>query len=327
MAIVEEKLAGVPDAAGSEVDRDLGFGSVVSNQSHGRLLNKNGTFNLRREGLSPLASLSLYHDFLTISWPRFLGLIILIYLAFNGLFAGAYFACGPGALQGATAATTGGSEFLRDFFFSVETFATIGYGHIAPATVAANVLMTVESLVGLLGFALATGVLFARFSRPTAKVLFSKNALIAPYHGMTAFEFRVANARSNQLIEVEAKVMVSFFRDSAHTMRDFYPLRLERQKVVFFPLSWTVVHPIDAESPLHGKSLRDLEAAETEFLILLTGIDETFSQTVHTRSSYKMNEVVWGARFVNLFKPASAQGLLRIDLGLLDDFEPAALPA
>jgi inward rectifier potassium channel len=157
----------------SELDRDLGFGSVVARESRQRLLNRDGTFNVRRDGMPPLASLSLYHHLLTIPWPKFLGLVGLTFLALNTVFGLAYLACGPDALHGAQASEMGGSEFLRAFFFSVQTFATIGYGHISPAGLAANLLVTVEALAGLLIFALATGLLFARFSRPTAKIVFS----------------------------------------------------------------------------------------------------------------------------------------------------------
>ena len=307
-----------------DLNRDLGFGSVVARESRQRLLNKDGSFNVVREGLSPLASMSLYHDLLMISWPRFLGLIILFYLSVNALFAAAYVACGPGALAGAHAVTLGG-RFAESFFFSVHTFATIGYGSLSPHSTAANVLVTMESLVGLLGFALATGILFARFSRPTAQILFSRNALIAPYRGITALQFRIANARSNQIIELEAKVLVSWFKPGK-AGRDFQPLKLEREKVVFFPLSWTIVHPIDESSPLWGITPETLDGCGTEFLILLTGIDETFSQSVHARSSYKTEEVVWGARFANLFNPPTPDGVLSIDIGRLHEIEPAELP-
>src|SRR5260370_29595394 len=151
----------------------------------------------------------------------------------------------------------------------------------------ANALVTVESYLGLLGLALATGILFARFSRPTAKIIFSKNAVIAPYRNITAFMFRVINSRKNQLIEVGARVIMGRFEIMDGKMtRKFYELPLERQKVVFFPLSWTVVHPIDEKSPLYGWNENMLKESGAEFLILLTGIDETFSEQVHSRSSY-----------------------------------------
>jgi inward rectifier potassium channel len=307
-------------------NRDLGFGSVVSRESRKRLLNRDGTFNVKRDGMSPLASLSLYHSLLTMSWPRFLALVGIAYLTLNATFALAFLACGPGAISGAGAETTGGSEFLRAFFFSVQTFATIGYGHMSPAGLPANFLVTFESLFGLLGFALATGLLFSRFSRPTAKVLFSRRAIIAPYRDITAFEFRIVNSRSNQLIEVQATVLVSLFKDGDAKRRDFASLKLERPGVVFFPLAWTVVHPIDDKSPLYGLSHEALEKSEAEFLVLLTGIDETFSQTVHARTSYKMDEVVWGARFSNLFNPMREDGMVSINIARLDEFERTPLP-
>lgn len=310
-------------------NRDLGFGSVVARESRRRLLNRDGSFNVRRDGLDFFASLSLYHKLLTISWPHFLALVGLLYLAFNTLFAFGFLACGPGAIMGPPASSMGGNEFLRAFFFSVQTFATIGYGHLSPAGLASNVLVTAESLFGLLGFALATGLLFARFSRPTAKIVFSKNAIIAPYQGRTAFEFRMVNTRSSQLVEIETTVTFSWFRDGAKRYRDFQPLRLERPKVHFFPLSLTVVHPIDESSPLFGMTRETLLASEGEFLILVTGFDETFSQMVHARSSYRAEEVVWGVKFANLFNPISESGIVSIDVGRLDATEPVqpALPA
>jgi inward rectifier potassium channel len=299
--------------------RDLGFGSVVTRESRRRLLNQDGSFNVVREGLSPFTSLSLYHTLLTTSWPRFLGLTALSYLLANALFALGYMACGPEALGGLRSDTPQG-RFVEEFFFSIQTFATIGYGVVYPRSLAANLLMAAESLVGLLGFALATGILFARFARPTARILFSRRALIAPYQGITAFEFRIANARSSQLIDVAVRVQLTRLRPDGR--RDFLPLVLERSQVVFFPLAWTIVHPIDETSPLWGLTERDFLEQDMEFLILLTGTDETFAQVVHTRSSYKAEEVVWGARFVNLFNPTTPDGVLSIDIGRLHDYEP-----
>lgn len=283
-----------------ERDRDLGFGSVVSQARNLRLLNRDGSFNVRRKQ-SITDAYASYYSLLLMSWPRFIGLVVGLYVAINGIFAFAYLLCGDGALQ-----TTGGqaisSPFLKAFFFSIETFSTIGYGNIVPVSLAANVIVCVEAVSALLGFALATGLIFARFSRPTAKILFSDAAIIAPYNGITAFEFRIINARNNQLIEVGARVLLSKFENvDGKRIRKYYSLSLEREKVVFFPLSWTVVHPIDDQSPMHGCTREDLIAADAEFLILLTGIDETFSQTVHARSSYRAEELVWGAKFGNIF--------------------------
>jgi inward rectifier potassium channel len=313
-------------AVKEDINRDLGFGSVVARESRQRLLNRDGSFNVRRDGMKPFASLSLYHHLLTVSWPKFLGLVGITFLVVNAVFGLAYLACGPAALHGAPAADMGGNDFLRAFFFSVQTFATIGYGHISPAGLAANLLVTVEALVGLLVFALATGLLFARFSRPNARVVFSERALIAPYEKGTAFEFRIVNARSNQLLEVECKLLFTQYGTKL-SMRKFVPLALERTKVTFFPLSWTIVHVIDQASPLFGLSHQDLIEANAEFLVVLTGFDETFSQTVHTRSSYKPDEIVWGAAFKNMYKPRDAAGTVSIDVGLLSDYERVPLPS
>jgi inward rectifier potassium channel len=271
-----------PGVVSDEEVRDLGFGAVVAGESRQRLLNRDGSFNVQRRGLRLGSSLSLYHLLLTTSWTRFMGLIVGSYVLFNGGFGLAFVMCGPDALSGGGEAT-----FSRAFFFSVETFSTIGYGVIGPAGMAANLVVTVEALVGLLWLALATGLLFARFSRPTAKVLFSRTAVVAPYRGIKAFEFRIANARSSQLIEVQAKVMFARFEDAGgRAVRRFYPLALERDSVTFFPLTWTIVHPIDESSPLRGLTRTELRACDGEFLVLLAGVEETFAQRVHARSSY-----------------------------------------
>ncbi|MFN8005953.1 MAG: ion channel [Terriglobia bacterium] len=301
-----------------EEPKDLGFGSVVARESRLRLLNRDGSFNVSRAGLRVTATLNLYHSLLTMSWSRFLLILSTFYLVINALFALIYLLCGSNALNGPGAGALE-SPFLRAFFFSIQTFATIGYGQIGPVGLAANLIVTFESFAGLLALALATGMIFARFSRPTAKILFSNHAVIAPYQGGSAFEFRVANTRKNQLIELEAKVL--FSRMDAQGGRQFYELQLERRKVVFFPLSWTIVHPIDGRSPLSGLTEQDFHHEDAEFLVLLTGIDETFSQTVHARSSYKAHEIVWNARFTNIFNREDGRHRLRIDVNRLHDIE------
>jgi inward rectifier potassium channel len=299
---------------------DLGFGSVVARESRQRLLNRDGTFNVRREGLGFWQSLSAYHFVLNLTWPRFLAYVAAAYLVANALFACAYVACGPGALSE-------GSGFANAFFFSVDTMATIGYGSVSPASTAANVLVTIESLVYLLGFSLIAGVVFARFARPAAQVVFSRVAVIAPYRDKRAFMFRVVNQKSAELVQLEAKVMLARRKKGSATSaeREFIPLRLERERVVFFPLTWTVVHPIDEQSPLFGKSEEDLRAVDGEFLILLNAFDETFSQTVHTRSSYRAEEVLWGAKFRSVFNPPDEDGTISVDIRKLHDVERVTL--
>lgn len=303
--------------------RDLGFGSVVSGQRKLRLLNPDGSFNVRRVEPSLWHRWASYHGLLTMSWPRFFAVISAGYLAINVTFAWAYLLCGPGALNGDDHT----SLFLRAFFFSVHTFATIGYGNVAPMGLAANLVVTVEAMVGLLSLALATGLVFARFSRPSARLLYSRQAVVAPYRGITAFEFRVVNATDSELIELTARVVLSRFEDDGNgRQRRYYSLSLERESVAFFPLSWTVVHPIDEASPLYGWDRARLLESEAEFLVLITGVDETFAQVVHSRTSYTAEEVVCNARFRNMFR--GGEGALGVDLGKLHDLEtvePAAV--
>ncbi|MBI4750426.1 MAG: hypothetical protein HY774_18245 [Acidobacteria bacterium] len=301
--------------------RDLGFGSIVTRESRQRLLNPDGSFNVKRTGLNFWTSLSLYHTLLTLSWPRFFGAVMLFYLGTNAFFACLYVVCGPHALSLPDNMMTH-NAFLNAFFFSVQTLGTIGYGHVNPIGLAANIVVTVEAFTGLLGIALVTGVVFARFSRPSAKILFSTHAIIAPYQDGTAFEFRIANARSNQLIEVEAKVLLSRFEmENGRQVRRFHLLPLERGKVIFFPLSWTIVHPIDNQSPLHGLTAQDLEDSDAEFLILLQGIEETFSQIVHARSSYKFDEITWNAKFTDIYNRPTDDQKISMDIGRLSEIK------
>ncbi|HVO35285.1 MAG TPA: ion channel [Gemmatimonadales bacterium] len=304
--------------------RDLGFGAVVSQESRQRLLNRDGSFNVARSGLRLGTSLSLYHTLLTTTWTRFMALVVVSYVLVNAVFGLAFVLCGPGALQ-PTFPGAGEAGFARAFFFSVETFSTIGYGTIAPVGLAANLVVTVEALAGLLWLALATGLLFARFSRPTAKIMFSRTAVIAPYRGIRAFEFRIANMRSSQLIEVQATVMFTRFEEhGGRQVRRYYQLPLERSAVTFFPLSWTIVHPIDEASPLNGLTRDDMRRSDAEFLVLLSGVEETFAQRVHARSSYRWDEVVWGAKFSDILHHPSGTEAVTLDVSRLDSIEPAA---
>lgn len=301
--------------------KDLGFGAEIARSSRRRLLNRDGTFNVLREGLDPLASISFYHWALTISWPVFLAAITGLYVALNAVFAVAFLLCGPDALH-ATSPLPQSSAFFRAFFFSVQSFATIGYGHIVPVGLAANLLVTLEALINIVGVALATGLVFARFSRPSAKIIYSNQAIIAPYRNGTALEFRIANLRNSQIIEMEAKVILSRIEIiEGTTARKFYELRLERSHVTFFALSWTIVHPIDATSPMFGWSEHDLNSADAEILILLTGTDETSSSIVHSRSSYKAEEIVWNAKFSNIFMRTREGGVMGMNLSKIHDFE------
>lgn len=304
---------------------DLGFGVRVAGNSRKRLLNRDGTFNVHRSGQDAGHRLAPYHALLSMGWPRFLALLVGCYAVANVIFAVAYVACGPAALFGPSFADVSGAAatFLRAFFFSVETFGTIGYGHVAPASLAANIVMTVESIFGLLSVALTAGIVFARFSRPTAAMVYSRYAVVAPYQGGHAFMFRCANERSNQLIEARARLIYSRIElRNGERVREFSVLPLEYERVAFLALSWTIVHPITRTSPLYGRTARDLINNESEFLVLLSAVDETFSQSVHSRTSYRGDEIVWNARFRPMFVETAEAGIAGMDLSLIHDFEP-----
>jgi inward rectifier potassium channel len=311
----------LPPPQPNPLDRDLGFGSLASRQ-HYRLLNRDGSFNVRRLHERWLEKLLGYHALLNMSWPRFFVLLSVWYMAINAVFALGYLALGPGALQGSFE----GSLFWRAFFFSIHTFATVGYGNIVPVSFLANSLVALQTLFGLLSLAVATGLVFARFSRPNAKVLYSQSALIAPYRGETSLQFRVVNARHSQLLNVQALVMYSRFEEvNGARVRRFYTLELERNSVALLPANWTVVHPISAQSPIFGMDREQLLKAEAEFLVLLNAVDETYSQTVYSRSSYLANEVAWGRKFTPMFFEEGGKALL--DLNRLDETVDAPLPA
>jgi inward rectifier potassium channel len=258
-----------------------------------------------------------------MTWPRFLLLLSLSYLLINILFAAAFLACGPHALEGDHGF---GEGFVgragQAFFFSVQTLATIGYGRITPIGWWANLLVTFESMVGIFILTLGTGLFFARFSQPSARLLFSRQAIVAPFAGGQAFELRVVNMRRSQMIEVEAKVILARFEDDGGLRkRRFYQLALERPQVTFFPLSWTLVHPIDELSPLWGWKAEQMVEAGVEFLVLLSGTDEISGAPVYARASYRAEDVVWGARFVNIFVNEGDDAKVRIDAGRLHEIE------
>jgi inward rectifier potassium channel len=302
-------------------NQDLGFGSVVARESRQRLLNQDGSFNVQRKGLSDFALRNIYHWLLTMAWWKFLGFVVALYLGINVVFAILFLLCGDDALTETSVAPIG-NLFLRAFFFSVHTFGTIGYGTISPVGTLSNVFVTAESIVSILLQALVTGMFFARFSRPTAQIKFSEKAVIAPYQKGRGLMFRLVNMRASQLIEVGAQVLLTHFvEENGRVVRRFDLLPLERRKVSFFPLAWTVVHPIDEKSPLYRLTHEDLVKSDAEILVLLTAIEEDFAQTVHARSSYKPKEVVWDTKFVNIYNERMKDEAISIDVRRLSEIE------
>lgn len=263
-----------------------------------RAINRDGSFNVHRKGLS-WRDVNPYLIAIDTTWPRFLVGALVVFIVVNVAFAFTYIGVGMQNLKG-TESTL--SDFQNAFFFSVHTLTTVGYGNIYPVGGWANLVSAVEAATGLMIFALITGLLYGRFSRPSARIVFSDRALIAPYQDGSSLQFRLANARTNVLLDLEARVLLMTVDTSdGQLKRNFADLPLERRQVYFFPLTWTVVHPIDSQSPLYGKTSQDLAASAAEILILLQGFDDTFSQTVHARYSYRHDEIVWGAKFLPAF--------------------------
>jgi inward rectifier potassium channel len=283
-----------------------------------RAVNKDGTFNVRRVG----ADWTAFHPWLWVvrmSWTGFCSLVLGFYAVMNTCFALAYFSLDASQIAGSAAATELG-RFLNDLFFSAQSLTTVGYGALSPTGTAANFLATIESLTGLMGFAIITGLLVARASKPSASIGYSTNALIAPYQSGNAVMFRVANQRSNNLMEMEARVMLMTVAGTAQKPeRKFELLPLERDGILFFALTWTVVHPIDESSPFFGKTADDLKRMQAELIILIKGFDDTFSQTVHSRHSYRYDEFVWDAKFSSAFV-VDQKGDLLIELNRLGDY-------
>ncbi|WP_460205457.1 ion channel [Scytonema sp. NUACC21] len=261
-----------------------------------RMVNRHGGFNVVRKGISHKHWHDPYHLLLTLPWYYTLALISLGYITANALFALAYMLAGDGI------ANARPGNFFDAFFFSVQTMASIGYGAMYPKTAYANVLVTIESVLGLIGLAMGSGLMFARFSLPKARVMFSHVAVITPHNGVPTFMFRVANERQNWILEAQVRVTLarSEITKEGDVMRRFYDMSLVRSQSPLFALTWTVMHPIDENSPLYGVTPEDMVEDEMEVVVTLTGLDETVSQTIHARHSYISEEIFWNMRFVDI---------------------------
>ncbi len=307
-----------------EDSRELGFGNKLADAST-RLINKDGSFNVIREGL-PFGEryLDLYHVFITMSWIRFFLVIIGGYFMINVLFATLYMLMGVDAIQGMQKGDTV-FTFWEAFFFSTQTFTTVGYGRLAPVSWLANFTASIESMLGLLTFAVATGLLYGRFARPQARIIYSENALIAPYKDRTGVMFRIANARSSQLIEVEADVILSMV-DRETSRRQYFNLKLELDRINMLSLNWTIVHEINEDSPLYGMTAVDFAESDAQMLIFMKAFDDTFSQVVYHRSSYYHTELVWGGKFKPMFSTLDNSTQTRLKLDKISEYEQVALP-
>jgi inward rectifier potassium channel len=261
-----------------------------------------------------------YHQLMTSSWPRLLLGVAAAFLMVNGLFALAYLF--GGGIQNARP-----DSFADAFFFSVQTMATIGYGRMAPDGLFANIMVSIEAVTGLLSFALVTGLVFSKFSRPSARVRFTRRAVIAVRDGVPSLMFRMANVRAAQIVDAQAHVVFSRQETTleGEQVRRFYDLDLSRARNAIFFYSWTAIHPIDESSPFYGVTAEALAASDAGVTVSVTGIDETFSQTVYARYYYDAREIVWGARLADITRRAPDGGTM-LDLAHFDDVVVAPLP-
>ncbi len=297
---------------------ELGFGAKNYNKSV-RFINQDGTVNVKRTGLGWLKNTDIYHWLINIPLSKLIIVIILAYALVNLLFATIYYLIGVSGFGGIDS-NEGIEGYFSLFFFSAQTLTTLGYGHMYPISNAASSVAAFESLLGLMSFALATGILFGRFSRPKADLLFSKNVLISPYEETTGLMFRIANKMQYELIECEAMVTVSY-NDPVTKRREFEQLNLETKRISFLALSWTIVHPIDGNSPIKGLTSKDLSDRDMEIMILIKGINDTFSQTVYSRYSYKAEDLVENVKFKRLQQDADKNGKIIISVNDIHIFD------
>jgi inward rectifier potassium channel len=274
---------------------ELGFGNTAT--SEGRLMGANGEFKVERRMPGKWQFSNTYYWMIHMNWFSFLGFIFLYFFIVNVFFASTYFITGVHFLQGIKEGTSL-SQFLQCFFFSTQTFTTVGYGHISPSGLLTNFIASFESLMGLLSFALISGLLYGRFSKPTAKVIYSENLLLGKVRGENAFLFRLANATRHELIEAELQIIFSINQEKdGKLIRKFQNLEMEYNKINFFTLTWTAVHFANENSPLKDITLEELRIGNAEFLILFKAIDDIYSQQVHSRTSYHHSQIVSGKKF------------------------------
>lgn len=304
----------------NEPFKDLGFGNK-SFEFDQRLINKNGSFNVKKKGRPLLRPYDAYHALISMSWIKFLCLVCASYFIANLFFALIYVMVGIEELSVSEGAFMG--NLYEAFFFSSQTITTVGYGRVNPVGFWAGVVSSVESLLGLMGFALITGLIYGRFSRPHARILYSKHAIIAPYMDINAFMFRIANKRSSELIEVQVKLVYTYFNHE-QKKREYENLKLERSKVDFLAMSWTIVHPMDEDSPLYKITREKFEQQNGEFLVMIKGFDDSFSQEVYARNSYKNDEIVWGRKFKMAYG-SHKKGKVALWMNLIDDSEEVPL--
>lgn len=305
-----------------ENTENSGFG----NRASGRFINKDGLPNVRRRGVNVLNRLSWYHTMLNLSSFRFITYLVVMYILINLVFACIYYLIGVEHLTGIDKSNPL-DEFIDVFFFSSQTFTTVGYGRIAPVGFMASLVATFEAFLGLLTFAIATGLFYGRFSRPRAYLRFSDIAVIAPFQDFTALMFRLAPYKNNALTDADVTLSTAIeINEEGVVKSNFYRLETQLSKINTLALNWTIVHKIDENSPFFGFSADDFKNTNIEIIVHVRAFDEVFSNTVVQRSSYVSREIIYGAKFVTMYYPDKEKDSTVLDLDKINEYQKAELP-
>jgi inward rectifier potassium channel len=304
---------------GLKSEINTGFG-VNSSDYGGRFLNKNGNPNVEKKGVGYFERISWYHVLLDMPQWKLLLVILIFYFIINLIFGSLYFLIGIDKLGGINTKSPI-EAFGEAFFFSCQTFTTVGYGRISPIGFLTSALSALEALIGLLSFAVVTGLLYGRFSRPKAYIRFSGNALLSPFQNGLAIMLRLAPFKNTTLTDAEAKVTLGLVvEENGKMVNKFYQLPLEYKMVNSLTLSWTLVHPITETSPFYNFTEEDFKNAKGELLVFIKAFDDMFSNTVVTRTSYTLNEIVIGARFNHMYHKSDSENKTLLHLDKLNSY-------
>lgn len=307
-------------------NNDTGFGGNPDNYG-GRFVNRDGSFNVRKEGVSFFQRFSLYHTMLNMPSWKFFGALFTFYLSINFIFGCLYFFMGITQFVGVLAATRW-QLFKELFFFSTETFTTVGYGRVNPIGDTANSVAAIESMLGFLSFAIATGLLYGRFSKPKAFLIFSKHALISPYRDGSALMFRFATYKDHHtMTNVDIKVNAALLiEENGKMVYKFYELNLERNHVESLPMNWTVVHPLTTESPLYDYTREDMKKADLEIYVSVRAFDDVYSNLVQQRTSYTYDEILFGRKFVQMYRESDDGKTTIVELHRIHEHKEVMFP-
>jgi inward rectifier potassium channel len=305
---------------------NTGFSASTATEG-ARIMNSDGTPNIRKTGMSFITRTSIYHTLLRMPRARFFLIVFGWYTLLNLLFASIYYMIGVEHLAGMEPGTSAFKQFTEAFFFSSQTLTTVGYGHLAPNGLITNIVASMESFLGILMFALVTGIFYGRFSRPKAYLIFGEHILVAPYKDGRALMVRVASYKNNHLTDLEAIMTAAIHViDGDKRTTRFYTLQLEISRLSSLALSWTVVHALDENSPLYGLTEQDLRTGRLEVILSVKGFDDHFSNTVQQRTSYISGQLVYGAKFQPMFRQAEEGTHTVLELDRIGAYEKVPLP-